>query len=466
MPAIVRAAPGRVKRRPLSRGYNDAASGPCSLAAAPPMDSTRLRVAFVASQDSSVALERALAQGLRARGVSVRFLLPASPGAADALQRQGELRWRSPALGPRPSRSLIDAAMVFPRARAAVDPDLTPPWLAVRERLLALRARSFLAELDREPVDRLVVWNGWHPEGRLAHLWSEERGVPCLHLENGLIPGRLQADFDGVNAASSFLSVPPDRWPAPVDPSPPVDPEGDAPIPVESLAAAGARQLVHRLIGRPLRPARLWRRPPEPAPPGRTTPPDRPFVLLALQLPDDTQLLLWSPPALRDPPSLVAPVRAAVSGALGEEVALAVKPHPLDRGAARIAAAVRRTPGCLLADGDVGPWLAASRAVVVLNSTVGMEAVVRERPVVAMAPSAYGIEGIVHRSRGLQGLAAGIRSAVEQPADAGLRARFLGLLSGPAGIPGERSRLFAASLPALHGLLAAGRHPWTGGDDG
>ncbi len=436
------------------------------------MVESTLHTAFIATQDTSVALELALADGLRSHGQRVSFLCPSTPGAAHLLRRAGEggrgraRRWNG---GEPIPRALLERAMRFARLRAFVDPDVTPAWLDVRLELLALRSRALRAALEDGEVDRVALWSGWHPEARAAHLWAGELGIPCLHLENGLLPGRLQADFEGVNAGASFAGQGPGKWPAP---RPGVerwcrgayrrDGLGGG-IPVTPAEVGRLASLVHRSLARPPRLARVRRllaSGGSPAPTGRVEPPDGPYVLLALQVPDDTQILLWSERTLWDPAALVAPVRHAVRRVCGEGVRLAVKPHPLDRSWRRVAEAAARTPGCLLARGGVGAWIEGARAVVVLNSSVGLEAVVRDRPVVTLAQSAYEVPGVVQRARGLGGLMSALDRALHTPRSGEATAALLGLLALHAGIPGGREWLAPETVPALAALLAAGRHPW------
>ena len=368
---------------------------------------------------------------------------------------------------------LLDEAMRFARLRAAIDPELTPGWLAARAALLSWRSRSLRAVLDRGDVDRLVLWNGWHPEARAAHLWAERRGIPCLHLENGLLPGRMQADFAGVNAAASFASLPLDRWPPAPDGVREVaissGHPGPAWHPVEEVRPGPAAAWVHRVTSRPLGFGRLRRGLAGSAPPpphALGSPDGRPYALLALQVPDDTQVLLWSARELWDASSLVAPVRRAVRAAFGPDLRLAVKPHPLDPSWRSVATAVDRTPDCLLAGGDVGPWLDAAAAVVVLNSSVGLEAVLRGRPVVTLADSMYDVDGVVTRARGLGDLAAALGRAVTGERCERNTHALIGMLAVHAGMPGERTRLAPDSVDALASLLTAGTHPWSEARDG
>lgn len=436
------------------------------------MSQSSLHITFAGSQESSVALEVALARGLRASGHRVSFLAPTSGIAGHLLRRAGEGRgWtgrgsRSPAL----PAAILDQAMAFTRLRAHVDPDITPGWLDARQALLSRRSRPLRAALEGGDVDRVVVWNGWHPEARAAHLWCRHLGLPCLHLENGLVPGRLQADLAGVNAGASFVGLPPERWPPPGEEvrswrAAILRGQKGTPGPaVEGVRPALGAAWIDRALARAPRLRRVRRAqpgPPSVPPVGRENPGGEPYVLLALQVPDDTQVLIWSGRELWDPAALVAPVRDAVQRCFGAGVDLAVKPHPLDRTWFRVAAAVERTRGCSLATGDIAPWIDGATAVVVLNSTVGLEGVLRDRPVVTLAASAYAVDGVVQRARGLASLPWALERALSESRSVAATDTLLATLAIHTGIPGGRRRLATGTVPALEALLAAGRHPWT-----
>jgi capsular polysaccharide export protein len=123
-------------------------------------------------------------------------------------------------------------------------------------------------------------------------------------------------------------------------------------------------------------------------------PTDEPFVLLALQVVNDVQVVLHAP-LIR---SMAELLRATLQ-ALPAGYRLLIKEHPNQRrGYGReFYDVVRGDPRCELIDGPLDALIDESRAVVVLNSTVGLDALRRGRTVVILGEAFYGGTGLVHR---------------------------------------------------------------------
>jgi capsular polysaccharide export protein len=129
----------------------------------------------------------------------------------------------------------------------------------------------------------------------------------------------------------------------------------------------------------------------------------KPFFVLPLQVEGDYQLLAHSP---------FSSMRQAVDRVLGSfarsapaHVRLVIKTHPLDNGIRNwrheIGEATRelgvQDRVHLLDGGDLGALLARAAGCVTVNSTSGLEAIMRGTAVRLLAPALFDVEGLVDR---------------------------------------------------------------------
>lgn len=429
---------------------------------------------LVTGPSTSLPLLVAFVRQARERGWSAEFAAPESTRAARLLKAAGEgtPRGRGAGAAAVPSEA-VAGALAFARAVARVDARWTGAALAREEARLRRAAGSVGALLDRSRPDRVVVWNGQAGTGALVAGAARARGIPVLHLENGFFPGTLQASYAGVNAGTGLAAVP-DRvlgdpgagaeeahraavaavrdgpgWEGDVLPA--LIPKGSAVLDRALRWAEEGPITAARLGGgasRALRPRSGEAR-------GGEAPPGAPYVLLALQVGADTQIVLHGG-GIVGAADLVGPVARAVAEAFGGEVGLAVRPHPLDPEAGRArkeAAGV----GAAVAGGALGPWIDGARAVVVVNSTVGFEALARGVGVVALGRSAYGRNAVAEVAPGGEGLGGALVRAAAGPGP--LVRGFLAVAYRDFSVPGARDRVLGQTWAGLFAALERGRDP-------
>ncbi|HYF09858.1 MAG TPA: capsular biosynthesis protein [Acetobacteraceae bacterium] len=125
-----------------------------------------------------------------------------------------------------------------------------------------------------------------------------------------------------------------------------------------------------------------------------------PLFLFPLQLEGDTQIRVWSP--FRSITEAIAGTIASFARHAPPTADLILKGHPLDnglvdwRGAARRAAREHGVAHRVhtLAEVAYGPLLAASRGVVTVNSTAGLQALREGKRVVTLGTAVYDLPGL------------------------------------------------------------------------
>lgn len=383
-------------------------------------------------------LHERLARLLRSRGHRVS-VLAADPAAARVWAWQGlptrelrpghVVRHRVP-LDEFAVRDVLlagrskDVATLRVRARAALE-----------RRLLAL-FRMF----ETDPPDLVLVHRERSGLHRLIAFLAREYGCHVLHTGDGLLPGTMQQDEEGIDgdAAScrrraldyrrarrdeSMLAAALSAWLAGSHP-PPLARKPVTPPPVFSRVRHTLHHAVRGRIREALASFRLWREAlgPAPAPLCRDfPPPPEPFVVLLLQRPRSPRILLDAEPEFGEPRSLA---RATVRAARALDRGLSVV-GLLPRGGLPAACCSRlAAEGLTLAPHAAAPHLLVPAiAAVTVNHPLGVAALLTRTPLLHIGRSAYGIEGVATRTS-CRTLDEDLSRALEDSDDA-LRERFL-----------------------------------------
>ena len=222
---------------------------------------------------------------------------------------------------------------------------------------------------EAHPSHVAVAWNGLNGSRRVYLDAAKDAGAKTLSFELGPFPGRITVDPKGVNFANALPrdAAPYRHWLRQSD----VDPEG------------------WRALG-----ARIKQRTPL-APPAQTKalpPLTDPFVFAPLQVPGDSQLRLFGG-NFRTVESFVQALANAADH-LPEGWHLRLKEHPSTP--AFVADLLKETNAPIYLDNgtDTFAQVAASRGVITINSSVGLEAMFFDKPVVACGQCFWAIPGM------------------------------------------------------------------------
>ena len=256
-----------------------------------------------------------------------------------------------------------------------------------------------------DPPSVVACWNGLKGHRRLAMEAARVNGHATLFLEEAPLPGRITVDLAGVNAASSLPREPEfyHRWQASM---PDLDPTAWRKIRSDIVPRkAVKRQDVHQKAG-------------------NLDLADEPYVFCPLQVPGDSQITVFGD-WIASVQEMIDHVLAA-SAALPEGWHLRIKEHPSARQslAGRIATSSAERV-VLDNDTDTMDQIAAARAVLTVNSTVGFESLFFDKPVVVLGHAIYGIDGIATRAKTPDALERCLAAAGELNFEAALRDAFM-----------------------------------------
>ncbi|OCX66718.1 nitrogen fixation protein FixF [Thioclava sp. SK-1] len=251
----------------------------------------------------------------------------------------------------------------------------------------ALLHRYLRLRLAQDPPI-VIIFNGSNfPESVLADVSHD---LPRVFVEGGFFPATLQIDPNGLNGANSV----------PRDPQFYLDPSRD-------FAANGLPQAVNN------RPSKSSFAP-------VTLPTD--YVFVPFQVPSDMQVTLHSP-WIRDMAQFYDAILAAAQR--NPDQTFVIKEHPSFK---RSVIGTRPDhPRVIFANGNTtSDLIRDARAVITLNSTVGIEALLIGTPVITLGHACYNIDGLVQHAETPAALDATLR-ANWQP-DPELARQFIGYL--------------------------------------
>lgn len=380
-----------------------------------------------------LALQRHLPQEVRClyftRREPLRSLVE---GARAPLYPRGPLSTREYAIGEETLRAALGAKLLTLRG---------PESMKIARRVLQELAEFFATE----QVDAIFVWNGANKlTSALAVHLAREKGIAVMFAEHGYLPGTMQIDPLGVNQQASVTPLV-EKGEARLGPDPRIDaaldrlidchrqgrpPDGaETRPPANLIKGLGARLYLGftRRVLKRLKFRRPLRLSPQQFPPRLVQLPQR-FVFLPFQVVQDSQLLLHSPLLGNDMRGVLRRLHEALA-VVEPGARIVVKLHPREKRTAQ--AAYRDLPAqfpdvLFTLDHPLPDLLSRAAAVATVNSTVGFEAMLYDKPVVALGNNFYTAAGLVEKVGSLDELPAALERALSQAAvDRERRRQFL-----------------------------------------
>lgn len=284
-----------------------------------------------------------------------------------------------------------------------------PKWAVTRwlkRQLIRGQYNWARAHFTANPDRIAVAWNGLTGSRMAFMAGARDAGAATLYAELAPFPGRITLDPAGVNA------------------------EGSVPQSAAFYADwAGAdptrtgdqwRTLGADLTARPSRRTDVSQ--------GADTLPDTPFLFCPLQVPDDSQVTLFAGWTRGMSGFLTALEQAAQH--LPDGWHLRLKEHPSAKTPlVRLIAPLVATGRVVLDNAtDSFAQLAASRGVVTLNSSMGLQAFFHDKPVLALGRAFWALPGVATRINGQADLDAAFAAADAMTFDPTARARFMNWL--------------------------------------
>lgn len=307
-------------------------------------------------------------------------------------------------------------------------------WL--KRRLIAGQYNWARSYFTRHPDRVAVAWNGLTGSRMAYMMGARDAGAARLYAELAPLPGRITLDPVGVNAESSVPGEP-DFF--------------------HTYAAQHGlsdwRRLGAGMVARPSRRSDVGQ--------GGAALPDTPFLFCPLQVPDDSQITLFSG-WCGGMEGFFAALTQAVQN-LPDGWHLRLKEHPSAKTSLRPLLAPLLATGRAVLDNDTDSFaqVAASRGVVTLNSSMGLQAFFHDKPVVTLGRAFWALPGLVTPATSAESLAAILAQPQALGFDQILRDAFMSWLDRvyyPVFDPetGFDRDAFAAKLAQARAAAAAG----------
>lgn len=340
--------------------------------------------------------------------------------------------------------TLNEIIYCYRKRKASVNPNIdTAQW---RARLMHRAKQWYQLFLHRLRKDEtLVVWNGHAIPTGAAVAAARAVGCRVIFCEYGVFPETVAIDPKGINYASSITEIAPEffrRWP--VDETR-LQELFSAHWQQRPLRKSTADATAHCDDGTPLPPR---------------------YIVFAMQVHDDSQLFLFSKrfASMFDAAPYVWQQVQAYNARTGDDIRLVVKEHPTDFGRIDYRTLRASMPGALfLRATPIDEIFRNALAVVTINSSVGIKALLCRRPVITLGDAFYNIPGVV-RHLGQDGVFAdALADVLSSELDQELIAHFLYFLREEFLVALSRNemnpnRLQRAAQRIMD--IAEGRVPW------
>ncbi|WP_066707711.1 capsular biosynthesis protein [Celeribacter ethanolicus] len=302
------------------------------------------------------------------------------------------------------TRARVDAALAVAKRQPR-----GPIGRALKRLLIRLQYNGSRRYFTRHRETVALCWNGITGSRRVFMEGAKDAGVPTLYAELAPFPGRMQLDHSGVNALGSL----------------PCDPRF-----YTSWAAGRADRQDDgwRHLG-----ANLTARASKRADVGQAAGVDlagEKFLFVPLQVPNDSQITLFSG-WVGSVPNMLAELAKAASS-LPEGWHIRVKEHPSAKTSLAwpLARAVEAAKGRIVVDNqtDTFEQVRASRGVITINSSVGLQAFFYDKPVIVLGQAFFALPGLVRVAGNAEALSGALYQAESLSFDPELRAAFMSYL--------------------------------------
>lgn len=258
--------------------------------------------------------------------------------------------------------------------------------------------RCWYRLLQRTQPNVIAYWNGNNPGYRAAQLAAKRLGIPCFAFENGPLPDSTTCDQRGINARNSL--------PRTSDFYRDHASKPDTMAVDSSIAVRHNNQATPKAIKLPSR-----------------------YIFAPFQVHEDTQLLAYSP-AVPNMPTFFTWLCEAANAL---DMPIVVKQHPSCKQHYSL-----QHPGIQFADGNSTEQLIREcEAVVTINSTVGLEAIMLGKPVITLGAAFYNLPGLTVRANSVSQFIDQLGQIENWPIDEQLRQGFIHYLRENYLLPGD-----------------------------
>lgn len=286
-----------------------------------------------------------------------------------------------------------------------------------------LRFAKYIALLKEQKAKNVIVWNGKKLPNITVVMAAEHLGINVFYFENGLIPGTTTLDPKGVNASSS-LSRDPNFYLE-------FDPENKLSFSSPELSQRANHKKRQNFLDKDL--------------------PEN-YIFVAFQVPHDTQIASHSP-WINSMESLYEEIIKAVESLNDPSLKVVFKEHPTWHK--HYESLYFKNDIGVFANGNITSELIQhSKAIITINSTVGLEALLLNKKVITLGEACYNIENLVLHANNSNELISCIKK-IDQgwTFDQLLRDKFFTYLEHIYCIPGSRKDTPKEHIDAIQGRL-------------
>ena len=258
--------------------------------------------------------------------------------------------------------------------------------------------RQFSSVINRCRPRCIAIWNGHRLPEQAIKVLAEKLNIPVVHFENGLLPDTTTFDFSGVNATNS--------------------------LPRE---ASFYREYENKniIIDRDLV-VRKFHRAKTSHAKNKTfyaTLPDK-YIFVPFQVKFDSQILLNSK-NIKTMTDLYQWIQLAEKNS-DQLLKFVIKEHPSDPH--KYTELYNKNPNIIFSNRDTKELIEKADAVITVNSSVGLEAILLHKRVIVLGEACYGIEELCYPVKTKQQLSEVVNQLNEWELDISLVEKFLAYL--------------------------------------